>query len=352
MDKRIILEDSIMEKGVQTTAGSKMLESFVAPFDAEAVTRIKSAGLSIVGKAKMDEFGIDGIRRAEKEETAEAVSAVAEDRADAALCNDFSGRMRRQAAQSGICYIHPTYGSVSRYGLIPAASSMDQIGVMCKDLNQGFEILSLIAGKDDKDGAMFPEKSYSYAPVSDKVRMAVPENISDKGVREFAAHFDTVSINLPYFEVYSQVLYILSCAEICNNTNRYDGVKFGYRSGQYKGLNDLYLKSRTEGFGYNAKLASIMGSYVLSQEQYERLYEKAMKIRRLIKESLLFDTYDVIALPAWSEADLYEQSALYALSTLAGLPAVSFAYQGSGIQLVAGVKKENYLLTAWEEAAK
>ena len=347
----VYLDDGIMQKGCITTAGSKILENYTALFDATVVTRLNENGINISGRARMNEFGIPNFDG--DDELTGAVKIVADGEAKYALCSDVFGQYRRQAAQNGVCCIRPTYGTVSRYGLVPAVSSMDQIGVICGSAEEGFELLSAIAGNDEKDGAMFPEERYAYAKTDRNLKVGVPEFIiksadenTQKIIREFAANFDSVNIELPYFDAYKQVLYTLSCAEIGNNISRYDGIKFGFRAADYKGLNQLYVKTRTEAFGPQAKLAAVMGAMVLSQGNYAKYYEKAMKIRRLVKESLKFGEYDIIALPLSTGGGRYGDLSLYALSPLAGLPSVSFSYNGRGIQLIAGVKNENALLTA------
>ena len=359
----VVLEDCIMQEDRPSTAGSKILENFISPLNATVVDRLTAAGIKIRGKVKMNEFGLSKITADRPDTLSGAVEAVVSGFSEAALCNDFSGTIRRQAAENNLYYIHPTYGTVSRYGLIPSICSMDQIGVLCSDLKRGFQILSILAGNDPKDGAMFPEQSYTYQPeanrsaAGNKIRIGIPDQIvpmanlhNQDMIRDLSEHFETVSIDLPHFNVYAQVMYILASAEISNNINRYDGIKFGYRTENYKNLNDLYLNSRTEGFDLEAKLAAIMGSMVLSKEYYIPYYEKAMKIRRLIKESLNFDEYDLIAVPSLPDADLYRQSALYALAPLAGLPTISFPWKGGAIQLIANVKNENGLFAAWEVA--
>ena len=269
------------------------------------------------------------------------------------LCNDVFGMYRRQAADNGLCYIHPTYGTVSRYGLIPLASSMDQIGVLCKNMADGFSLLSVMAGHDPNDGAMFPEKNYHYQRAEKDMILCVPsamDNLTDErtrnAIRDFAKRFAVIDDSLEYFDVYQQTMTILSCAEISNNISRYDGVKFGYRSPNSSNLESLYTKTRTEAFGLETKLAAIMGAMVLSHEHYMAYYEKAMKIRRLIKQSLRFDKYDVIALPIGGHG--VTALPVTTLPLLAGLPSVSFSYQGCGIQLTANVKNENALLTVYE----
>ncbi|MBP7176133.1 MAG: hypothetical protein KBA53_07965 [Thermoclostridium sp.] len=350
----VALEDSIMLKDQLVTAGSKILEGFISPFSATVADRLVDNLYPIAGKTTMDEFGIPSIA-ADQKTVPGAIQAVANGATEYALCNDIFGRYRRQAAENGCCYIHPTYGTVSRFGLIPMVSSMDQIGVVCKNLPDGFTLLSHIAGKDPKDGAMFTEEHYSYTSAHQKIRVGIPGAViqmADPSHREaiesFTAKFQTVDMTLEYFDSYKQVMYILSCAEISNNINRYDGIKFGYRTPSFKGINDLYIKTRSEGFGIDTKLTALMGAMVLSQDQYVPWYEKAMKIRRLIIESLRFDAYDIIVLPCKISEDPYENLSLYALPTLAGLPSVSFTVNGHGIQLIANVKREDLLLSAWE----
>ncbi|HCC35470.1 MAG TPA: hypothetical protein DEQ02_07495 [Ruminococcaceae bacterium] len=293
----VYLDDSIMIKGKPASAGSKMLENFIAPFDATAAVRIKENAETV----RLGEFGLKAPKMLPD---------------GPLLCNDVFGHVRAAATKQGLYYIRPTYGTVSRYGLIPAVCSMDQIGVVCKDPYEGFELLSKIAGHDEKDGAMFPEKHYSYVK-SDKSPVLFKEA-------------------LPYSELYGSVFEILACAELSGNLSRYDGIKFGYRAENFKGLDELYIKTRTGGFGNEVKFALTAGCLALSQDYYTALYEKAMKLRRLIKESLRFDQYDVLVLPVESP-----------LAVLAGLPSLSFGE----VQLAAQVKNEGALLAALEVIA-
>lgn len=354
----VALEDSIMTRAGLTTAGSRMLGNFAAPFDAAVVERLRDAGMKVAGKTTMAEFGIAGTDRL-PDGLSGATQAVAGGAAPLCLCNDLFGRYRREAAENGLCYIHPTYGTVSRYGLIPLASSMDQIGVMCRDMAEGFALLAAIAGRDARDGAMFPQEKYSYGKLDKPIRVCAPANVTaraDKAtqaaIADFAGKFDAVDGSLEYFEVYKQVMTILASAEISNNISRYDGVKFGYRTPDAADLESLYTKTRTEGFGQEAKLAAIMGAMVLSAGQYVPYYEKAMKLRRLIRDALSFEAYDVLVLPASIDGGPYEARGLYAAATLAGLPSVAFSYGGCGLQLVAGAKGEDALFTAWEVARR
>jgi len=356
---RVVLEDSIMQKGKPAKAGSKILEGFNAPFDATVVTRLLDNKHNITGRVGMNEFGLQSLISTQTDEIYDAVKAVSSGVASYALCNDVFGVYRHRTPEEGICYLHPTYGTVSRYGLIPMACSMDQIGIAAKNPEDCFELLSVIAGNDPKDGAMFPSTGYDYSKTDKKLRIGVPVNVLnpvDEGVKESIRHFTngftSTDIELKYFDIYKQVLCILAYAEVSSNLMRYDGIKFGYRASEYKNLSELYTKTRTEALGIEAKLAAVMGFMVLSKENYVSYYEKAMKIRRLIKESLQFDEYDIIVLPTKISDDPYENLSLFALASLAGLPSLSFSFEGKGIQLVADAKNENALLTAWEGVSK
>ena len=396
---RAVIEASIMRKDSQCAAGSKIMEGFISPFDATVVSRLEEANIEIVGIAKMDEFGITGLFADKLEHCSGAVSAVEKGIADIALCNDFTGYVGQQAAERGLYYIHPTYGTVSRFGLIPAASSMDQIGIVCKQPDRGFKVLAQIAGSDPKDGAMYEsmlksvdvDTSNKDGDVSQSLfngkplRMAIPGNINAiyKHEADLASLFpnaETINFELAYFDAYKQIMQILCSAEISSNISRYDGISFGYRAQGFANLQELYTKSRTEALGKYAKLAAILGAMVLSKENYLRYYDKAMRIRRIVKESLDFSKYDSIVLPATvngmhmgtkhgSNTDIVNAEStitsktqeaeassattdtlsawnlgLYALPRLCGLPAMTIPTNTGGITLVADAGREDILL--------
>jgi aspartyl-tRNA(Asn)/glutamyl-tRNA(Gln) amidotransferase subunit A len=225
---------------------------------------------------------------------------------------------------------------------------MDQIGILCRDINAGFDLLSIIAGHDSRDGAMLPHISYSYGPDAAPPKLGVPKNLSNEN--GFAEKYNCEEFQLEYYETYGHVMDILSSAEIANSISRYDGIKFGYRSGDYGSLNELYVKSRSEGLGPGGKLASVLGALVLSHDMYHPVYERAMKLRRLIRDRLPLDTFGVMALPVTGTADILR--GLGALPALAGLWAGSFPVSGGGIQLIAPPGNENKLLKAWEVCTK
>ncbi|MCL2425797.1 MAG: amidase family protein [Oscillospiraceae bacterium] len=305
---KAIISSSIMQKGKSATAGSKMLENFISPIDATVVENIEALiDVEIVGVGAMDEFGVGGLFGEPSRALADdgVVGIVASRDVDFALCNDYTGAISRAAAQYGLCYIHPTYGTVSRYGLIPAVSSIDQIGVLSKSPEGCFNGLKMIAGYNSKDGAM--PVDYMIQAVKNDDEM-VKRDVKDITVTELKPKFA---------EVYTQIMQIICCAEFSNNISRYDGVKYGYRAKDYNGLQEMYMSTRTEAFGEDVKLAAILGTMVLSHENYTKLYDKAMRLRRLIMDSMKFDTYDVVV----GRGD--DSNALILLSRLCGLPSIT-----------------------------
>jgi aspartyl-tRNA(Asn)/glutamyl-tRNA(Gln) amidotransferase subunit A len=220
---------------------------------------------------------------------------------------------------------------------------MDQIGIVCKSPEEGFRMLSTIAGYDNKDGTMVADsgklkaaqREQANVGKSDLIKIGVPVNVfamnaDDSAAAMLAKSFETVEFDLKYYDVYEQVMQILCSAELSNNISRYDGIKFGHRAKDYNGLNELYKKSRSEAFGADVKLVAVIGAMVLSQENYKRYYDKAMRLRRMIKESLEFDRYDAIVLPSHN---------CNAISRLCGLPAVTTPE----FTLIADAGRENIL---------
>ena len=353
-DRRVVLEDTIMQKGRLVTAGSKHLGNFVSPIQATVADRLENAGYTIVGTTSIDEFGLSGLFADCEPEINGAIKALKNDEADFALCNDYTGKTEREAAKNGFYYIHPTYGTVSRYGLISAAASIDQVGIICKNPQAGYELLANIAGYDENDGAFFTSEinPENIEKTPEKLRFAVPTNVFESDIsdvktitNEYIQNADFIEIRLEYIEVYEQVMQILCFAEISNNITRYDGIKFGYRTADFTDLQELYEKTRTEAFGSEAKLVAILGAYVLSNENYDKLYDKAMRIRKMIKESLGFENYDVIVLPADLPfaANNVPRLALSALSRLCGLPSLTLPVNETGITLVANAGYDDVL---------
>jgi len=330
-----ILENSIMQKDKPASYGSKALTGFTAPISATVVAKLESASIDIVGSVSADEFGAgglfpcdapkhgdnayrlreqplptvsvnpcDNVSYAAENANAQryaycafpAVDAIASDKADFALCNDYTGSIARAAAAAGLYYLHPTYGTVSRYGLIQAVSSMDQIGILCKSPETGFYALNIIAGHDEKDGASKQFNAEQCSPPTPREQTKGDDSGKNPAPPIFRSGTKTPSTCFTPCFPCLEVMQILCCAELSNNISRYDGIKFGYRANEYSGLQELYAKSRTESFGEDVKLAAIIGAMVLYQEDgTERYYDKAMKMRRIIIESFEFDNYDAIA---------------------------------------------------------
>lgn len=364
---QIAVDDTVLIEGVECTAGSKMLGGFVPLFDAEAVTRLKNAGYTLSGKTNVGEFGLDLMGESSVEGavtengclTSAAASLTAQKKVKAALCVDLNGAPRRAAAASGQTFVKPTYGTVSRYGVIPCACSGEQIGVMSSNAAEAKEILSVIAGHDDKDGTSLPQKQYDYASKKDisQMRIGIVKELlaaADEAVKarvqqiaeQFKAAGVTVEeISLPEVKAAQAAWQILMSAETCNNISRYDGVKFGYRTAEYTDIDDLYVKSRSEGFGLLTKETLIYGSDVLSKGRYDVCYDKALRVRKVVFDRMkaLFEAYDLLLMPAMSTVSValyemtdafrkvYEESLFTAVPSITGMPAMVT----HGVQLAA-----------------
>jgi len=296
---KIAVDENIMIKGEICAAGSKMLHNFKVPYTATVVEKITDAGMTITYSSKIGEFGAETNQTNQKQTAAYLVGSGA---VDAALGIDVDGAAYRAAAQNDIAYIKPTYGTVSRFGLVANVTSVDQIGVYAKNLEDGFYVLSKIAGHDKNDGTSYPNEKYEY---------------SDKEIDLL----DLKVINSPDFklkEYLTSVYTIISAAEFSGNIARFDGLKFGYRTENFRDLDALITNSRSEGFSTETKLKALMGTYVLSKEQFDKYYFKAMQVRRLVKQELneIFESYDIISLPPCDKA--------VALANLSGCPAIVF----------------------------
>lgn len=344
--KRIAIDDSIMKVNSPIMKETEMFNGYISPINAEVITRLENNGYTVDTLVSTPDFGISSLF-SEDNSIPEGVSLVKNDEIIACLYNDLFGEYRRHAAINDLIYIHPTYGTVSRYGLVPFAPSMDQIGVLCKDIDEGYKILKAISGYDSKDGVMFSESVSTPKSMVGGIRIAVDESISD------SLPLDNIcKVSLPHSDIYNEVFTILYSAEFSHSTNRYDGVRHGYRSNSATTLEDIYVKSRSEGLSLDVKLMVIVGSMVLSKDYYNRYYEKAMKIRRIIKEAITFSNYDVIAIPVKISENNYTNQSLYAFPLLAGLPSLTFSIKGYGLQLIANSKCEESLLGAYRQLMK
>lgn len=371
----IAVDDTILVKGAEAKAGSRILEGFKPLFSAEAVTRLEEKGYTVAGKTHVGEFGLDLVGEfsyyGEKETALKgaAASLVAEGAVKAALGVDMNGATRRAAALAGVDFLKPTYGTVSRYGVISCAASGEQVGVYAAKAEGVAEILSVIAGHDAKDGTCLRNESYDYAvdaAVAGK-RVAIVKELLEKAdadtqarVKAFAdaltaAGVVVEEISCDLFETANTAWQILMSAETCNNVSRYDGVKYGHRADTYKDIDDLYVKSRTEGFNFLTKATILYGSDVLSKTRYADCYDKSLRVRRVIVEGLakLFENYDAILTPACSKTafEAYDISEAFgkafaegvftAAANLTGIPAMVTG----GVQLMGKHFSESVLLS-------
>ena len=374
---KIAADDTILVKDVPATAGSRMLENFKPLFSAEAVERLEKAGYAIAGKTNVGEFGLDLLGETSyftsETENGKLVGAaaalVASGKVKAALNVDLNGAPRRAAAVSGVDFIKPTYGTVSRYGIIACACSGEQIGVTAADAESIKEILTVIAGHDSKDGTSLPAEKYEYSTsenVAD-MKICIVKELYDAAAADVKAKIDAyaeslkkigATVDTVSLDIVSQAQtawQILMSAETTNNLSRFDGVKYGYRTPEYKNIDELYVKSRTESMGFLAKATIIYGSDVLAKAKYEKCYDKSLRIRRIVCEKVreVLAKYDAILAPACSQTSyvpydtadafekVYEESIFTAIPSITGIPAMVT----KGVQLIADSYKESVLLS-------
>ena len=325
------IKDNICIKGTKTTCGSKMLENFVAPYDATVIERIKEEGLIPLGKMNMDEFAMGSsteysyfkktknpwdLSRVPGGSSGGSIAAVASNMVPWALGSDTGGSVRQPASLCGIVGLKPTYGLVSRYGLVAYASSLDQIGPATKDVEDSALLLEIITGHDEKDSTSSnaPKKDYlKHLKEGVKgLKIGVPKEFFGEGINEEVKKSvleaaetykklgaEVEEISLPIADYALATYYIISCAEASSNLGRFDGIRYGYRTKNYNSLKDIFVNSRTEGFGEEVKRRIILGTYVLSSGYYDAYYKKAQKVRTLIINEFKknFEKYDVILTP-------------------------------------------------------
>ncbi len=371
----VAVDDTILVKGVQAASGSRIMEGFKPLFSAEAVTRLENKGYAISGKTHVGEFGLDLVGEfsyyADKEDSLKgaAAQAVADGAVKAALGVDMNGATRRAAALSGVDFLKPTYGTVSRYGIISCAASGEQMGVYAGNVDGIKEIMDVIAGYDEKDGTCLKNESYDYATdasVAGKKVCIIKELMekADEDVRKNVnAYADKLRANGVVVEEVSFDLVdsanttwqILMTAETCNNVSRYDGVKFGFRAKEYKNIDELYVNTRTEGFNFLTKSVILYGSDALSKNRYNDCYGKALKVRRVVADKFeeLMKEYDAVLTPvcsksAYSAYDIkdafvkvFEEGVFTAIANLIGTPALV----SGGVQLMGKHFSESTLLS-------
>ena len=391
----IAQKDIFCAEGWKTTCGSKMLDNFIAPYDSTVISKFNAAGAVNLGKTNMDEFAMGSsnetsfygnvknpwdIKTVPGGSSGGSAAAVAGMLAPAATATDTGGSIRQPASLCGLTGLKPTYGLVSRYGMIAFASSLDQAGPMCHTAEDCAAMMNVMSGHDPKDSTSIQREKENYLtginnPIKG-LKIGVPkeffsegldaevEKIIEQGISEYKKlGAEIVEISLPNNHLSIPVYYVIAPAEASSNLSRYDGVRYGYRTKDYDDLMDMYCKTREEGFGDEVKRRIMIGTYVLSAGYYDAYYLKAQKIRRLISEDFkkAFEKCDVIlgpsapsvAFPIGDKKEdplkMYMQD-VYTISTnLAGLPGLSMPgglmnNLPVGIQLIGNYFSEAQLL--------
>ena len=391
------IKDNICTEGITTTCASKMLYNFVPPYDATVTKRLKNEGAVILGKLNMDEFAMGSstessyfkktknpydLTRVPGGSSGGSAASVSADLAPYALGSDTGGSIRQPAAFCGNVGLKPTYGLVSRFGLIAFASSLDQIGSFTKDVTDCAIVLNAIAGYDKMDSTSVDADKTDYTkalglPLKG-MKVGVPKQYLESGIQSeireavenaikvyemLGAECEECSLPLSKFAL--PAYYLISSAEASSNLARFDGIKYGYRAEGYHGLADLYERTRSEGFGEEVKRRIMLGTYALSSGYYDAYYKKAQQVRGLIKRDFAacFEKYDVLLTPttpttAYKFGEKSDPVAMYmgdictVAVNIAGLPAISIPAgldkkgMPIGIQLIANSFEERKLLTA------
>ena len=365
----IAIKDNICIKGKTTTCASKILENFVPQYNAEVIDRLEQAGLVIIGKTNMDEFAMGSttetsaygvtknpwdLDKVPGGSSGGSAAAVAANECFMALGSDTGGSIRQPASYCGVTGIKPTYGTVSRYGLIAYGSSLDQIGPLAKDVTDCATLLEAIASHDEKDSTSVRLESYDFtSALKDDVKgmkIGIPKDYFGEGLDEevkeaVLAAAKTLEekgaiveeFDLGLVEYAIPAYYVIAAAEASSNLSRFDGVKYGYRAKDYEGLHNMYKKTRSEGFGAEVKRRIMLGSFVLSSGYYDAYYLKALRTKALIKKEFdkAFEKYDVILGPvapttapklgdSLSDPIKMYLGDIYTISVnLAGLPGIS-----------------------------
>ena len=392
------LKDNLCTEGILTTCSSRMLADFKPAYTAEAVKNLQQAGVVVMGKTNMDEFAMGsttetsafGVTRNPHNtehvpggSSGGSCAAVAAGECSFALGSDTGGSIRQPSSYCGVTGMKPTYGTVSRYGLIAYGSSMDQIGPIGRDVADCAAILEAVSSYDKKDSTSLRREDTDFtAALTEDVkgmRIGIPKDYFGQGLDSEVA--DSVlaaageleragavleEFDLSLVEYAIPAYYVIACAEASSNLSRFDGVKYGYRTEDYEGLHHMYKKTRSEGFGTEVKRRIMLGSFVLSSGYYDAYYLKALRTKALIKKAFdrAFDTYDVILSPAApSTAPKLGESLgdpirmylgdIYTISAnLAGLPGITVpcgtdhAGLPIGLQLMGDCFKEKNIIRA------
>ena len=395
----LAVKDLICTQGIRTTCASKMLENFMPPYDATVIKKLNAAGATLIGKANMDEFAMgsstenSGFKitrnpwdpdRVPGGSSGGSAAAVAADMCLGALGSDTGGSIRQPASHCGVVGLKPTYGRVSRFGLVAFASSLDQIGPLSKDVTDAALLMGVIAGRDPKDATSVDHPVPDYASGLDRdirgLKIGVPREYHGHGgiapdvqeavegatkiFADLGAQF--IDISLPHTEYAVAAYYLIAPAEASSNLARYDGVKYGFRAEDFSDLLDMYSQTRSAGFGPEVKRRIMLGTYALSAGYYDAYYKKASQVRTLIRNDFenAFKHCDIILAPvapttAFAIGQKIDDplamylSDIFTLSAnLAGIPGLSvpcgFSAEGLpvGLQLLGNFFDEQSLLTA------
>ena len=372
------IKDNMCTKGVKTTCSSRMLENFVAPYNATVVEKLNEENLIDLGKLNMDEFAMGAsteysyfkktcnpwnLKTVPGGSSGGSAAAVAANLVPWALGSDTGGSIRQPSSFCGVVGLKPTYGLVSRYGLVAFASSLDQIGPITKDVRDSAILLNIIAGHDERDTTSYnmPKKDYTKALKNDVkgLKIGIPKEYFGEGINEevkakleeaietykkLGAEVEEFSLDIAQYAL--ATYYIIACAEASSNLGRFDGIRYGYRTENYTNLKELYKNSRSEGFGPEVKRRIILGTYVLSSGYYDAYYKKAQQVRTLVKKEFdkAFEKYDVLLTPtsptvafemgtrSENPLEMYLADICTVSVNIAGLP---------GISIPCGVNSEN-----------
>ena len=392
------IKDNMCTKGVKTTCSSRMLENFVAPYNATVVEKLNEENLIDLGKLNMDEFAMGAsteysyfkktcnpwnLKTVPGGSSGGSAAAVAANLVPWALGSDTGGSIRQPSSFCGVVGLKPTYGLVSRYGLVAFASSLDQIGPITKDVRDSAMLLNIIAGHDERDTTSYnmPKKDYTKALNGNVkgLKIGIPKEYFGEGINEevkakleeaietykkLGAEVQEFSLDIAQYAL--ATYYIIACAEASSNLGRFDGIRYGYRTENYTNLKELYKNSRSEGFGPEVKRRIILGTYVLSSGYYDAYYKKAQQVRTLVKKEFdkAFEKYDVLLTPtsptvafemgtrSENPLEMYLADICTVSVNIAGLPGISIpcGVNGDnmpiGMQLIGNKFEEEKILNA------
>ena len=401
------IKDNINTKGVKTTCSSKMLENFVSPYDATVIEKINAENMINLGKLNMDEFAMGGsteysafhvtknpwnLNAVPGGSSGGSAAAVASGMVPWALGSDTGGSIRQPASFCGVVGLKPTYGLVSRYGLVAFASSLDQIGPITKDVEDAAMLLNVITGHDEKDTTSENREKVDYTKALKNdvkgLKIGIPKEFFAEGInsevkekleqaiekyKELGAEVEEFSLDIANYSL--ATYYIIACAEASSNLGRFDGIRYGYRTPNFTNLKELFRNSRSEGFGSEVKRRIILGTYVLSSGYYDAYYKKAQQVRTLVKNEFdkAFSKYDVILTPtsptvafdigtkSSNPLEMYLADICTVSVNIAGLPGISIPCgvdsngMPIGMQLIGQKFSEETILNAaytYEQATK